>query len=1491
MSIDTSGLILDDDHYLILLATGGIRAQRAQNVFLADVDLAPNDGVQSFGFHRLLADFTGDDFIDTADYLLFQRHYPSRAGDSRYDPVFDLDGSGEIDLFDYSVWHRRQDLTSDTFGPLVVAALSNDTGRDRFDGITFDAATIGTAGDTSDVAALSASLDGEPMVDMFGAYADRGFTFTPDDLAIIAGGVLSDGPHTLRVQAEDVYGNQSPVFELSFTLDTIAPPAPPTLELPHQSDSGLNNSDGITNVTRPPLRTLGEADSLVRLLRDGTVVGSLRAASDVEFTTSPIGLPDAVYEFTATAEDVAGNVSEASAALTVTVDTLAPRVPEFDLESGFDTPPLADHRTLEDSVSLVGHTDPGVLVELNETGQSVTSDGNGRFEFTGVLLAFGSNPFSVVATDAAGNTSSYTGPIVRIGPETDPPVIAAGLANDTGREPDDGVTLDATVSGTVTDAAQVTVFSASLDGMPAADILVHLAAGSFTLTPADLAGVAGGTLADGPHTLQLVAADEYLNRSDPFELAFTLDTTPPAAPGSPDLAAPSDTGASDQDNVTRDTTPTVHTQWEPGSLVRLFVDGLEVAQAITPSPDGFDLGPLAQGSFEISVEVEDLAGNVTPAPATLWITVDLTPPALPVFDLDPASDTPPLGDRQTEEETVALAGQTDPNAVVTLYRVDASTASVSTAVADGTGAFLFSHVAMAQGANDLRAVAADASGNTSQFDLTITSLVPDTTSPVITAGLNDDTGRSDVDRITSDPTIVGTVTDASRVTGFRASLDGAAMVDVLVTLVDGSYVLVPADLALIAGGPVLDGEHVVRLEAEDDLGNISPAVRLEFTLDTTRPLPPTMPDLATASDTGRSSGDNVTRATTLPIRSFAEEESLLRWFVDGGQIDETTVGGPVDLSYSAAAGDGTYRFTADSEDAAGNQSLFSSPLVVAVDTAAPEEPVFQLGEFSSVTALGPEQTGKSRVEIQGRTDPNVRVELLPATLTTQSDASGAFQFFDVPLALGANPLFTAEPMIADTGDFVLRYGMDSEAPILAASFDFSRVDYIAGQNNGFTSVGRLPGISDDGKVIVFVGEHQTQGTGLFMSTFDSGHFNAPVKIAGISGDGRLDPGEVYEGNPSIDVGFFGSLEMETRIGVNHWGGPNSNQYAVAISATDPDGTQGLHNVMVTVDGPGEVIFNEHRTILNFGEAVPGVGSVSGLSMYDPINNFGQMAFWVDAGGGKIVKATPNLADAELIDFASPPSYPLDELEITYKIEIPQHAGVSQEFEHPLDVGFFASSDGVTKDRFLGKERIHPAQFGPAGLFKELVGEDDADAMKAGVHRLRVDPANCQFHLLTRGHGRSGDHVHHRRDQPGNRRLAVSPGNARLPRQQSPGVRRVLPGPRCRTRRGSRGSRSSRLGRDHARRHGEGYSAFRSGDPGSVGTENVHLPGRSSGGDRRWRRLHRNEQSTLDGLSTGGDGRRRGRHGLWGQPGRLSGRRHGPWAGPRHVQLPGGQRGR
>jgi cyclophilin family peptidyl-prolyl cis-trans isomerase len=173
----------------------------------------------------------------------------------------------------------------------------------------------------------------------------------------------------------------------------------------------------------------------------------------------------------------------------------------------------------------------------------------------------------------------------------------------------------------------------------------------------------------------------------------------------------------------------------------------------------------------------------------------------------------------------------------------------------------------------------------------------DNDAPVITARLANDTqgpGGTNTDRITFDPTIAGSATDASEIQRLRAGFDStpvANFFDITQDVQpDQSFRLTRQRLEQINRGQLTDGVHVLRLEAEDNRGNTSGVFEFTFTLDTVVSAPSF--DLAPDSDTAPI-GDRRTTLTNVTL------------------VGQTDPGARVELvqTGSFATADGTGRFT------------------------------------------------------------------------------------------------------------------------------------------------------------------------------------------------------------------------------------------------------------------------------------------------------------------------------------------------------------------------------------------------------------------------------------------------------------------------------------------------------------------------------------------------------------------------------------------------------
>jgi hypothetical protein len=174
-------------------------------------------------------------------------------------------------------------------------------------------------------------------------------------------------------------------------------------------------------------------------------------------------------------------------------------------------------------------------------------------------------------------------------------------------------------------------------------------------------------------------------------------------------------------------------------------------------------------------------------------------------------------DKITSDPTIA--GWGDPNAVV-YFAVD-GTPIAATATADGSGEWTFTPTGLIDGTHTLVAMETDTAGNTGTASLTF---MLDTTAPVMTESLKNDTGSSSSDKITKDPTLTGSG-DPNAVVNF--TVDGTPITAKATADNFGHWTFNPTGLS--------DGQHTVIASETDAAGNTGTAT-LTFTLHTTPPV-------------------------------------------------------------------------------------------------------------------------------------------------------------------------------------------------------------------------------------------------------------------------------------------------------------------------------------------------------------------------------------------------------------------------------------------------------------------------------------------------------------------------------------------------------------------------------------------------------------------------------------------------------------------------------
>jgi membrane-associated phospholipid phosphatase/methionine-rich copper-binding protein CopC len=482
--------------------------------------------------------------------------------------------------------------------------------------------------------------------------------------------------------------------------------------------------------------------------------------------------------------------------------------------------------------------------------------------------------------------------------DKNPPDLNAGLADDTGFKKFDRLTYNPEVVGKLTDDSGVKKFKAKFsDGEKFVDILSAVQAdGSFTLNVGKLARIKGSDLTDGYYKLILQAEDKFGKVAESV-VEFTLDTQPPAAPTEIKIK-------DDLDLLTNKNTPTIVGKGDTGSKVSILDGDIIVGEGfVTNGAWEITTSTLADGIKNLRVKSIDRAGNCSEY-IPVSITVDTVKPVAPT-EINIKDDP----DLITNLTTPIITGKAETGTTVQIF--DGTTKlGEATAV---NGAFEITTSALADGVKNLSVKSIDLAGNVS--DSTAFTITVDTTKPVINVSLLNDTGVSISDRVTSDATITGKVTDANSIAKFQAKLNSGNFVDVLAKLnPDGGFSLDKATLTQINGGKFPDGIYQLSLQAEDKAGNVTEAVKLDFTLDSTAP--PTLGFMLDSLFDSAPIGDSQTTFATVNILGQTEANATVTIKETGASVTADAQGKFKLTGVALALGDNS--FTVNSIDLAGN---------------------------------------------------------------------------------------------------------------------------------------------------------------------------------------------------------------------------------------------------------------------------------------------------------------------------------------------------------------------------------------------------------------------------------------------------------------------------------------------------------------------------------------------------------------------------------------------
>jgi subtilisin-like proprotein convertase family protein len=174
---------------------------------------------------------------------------------------------------------------------------------------------------------------------------------------------------------------------------------PSASDLADASDTGLSPTDNLTADSTPTFRGIAPAGSYVRLYVDGQQRGAQQLGSNAttySITTGALtaGVHQVVIRVAASSATPVANLSQASGALTVTIDPTAPGVDILDVSP--------DPRTTGVGAITLVFTEP--VYNFNLAGLLLTRDGSGNLLTAAQTLSTGDN-----RTWTLGNLAAVTG--------------------------------------------------------------------------------------------------------------------------------------------------------------------------------------------------------------------------------------------------------------------------------------------------------------------------------------------------------------------------------------------------------------------------------------------------------------------------------------------------------------------------------------------------------------------------------------------------------------------------------------------------------------------------------------------------------------------------------------------------------------------------------------------------------------------------------------------------------------------------------------------------------------------------------------------------------------------------------------------------------------------------------------------------------------------------------------------------------------------------
>ncbi|MFO4835841.1 Ig-like domain-containing protein [Salmonella enterica subsp. enterica serovar Derby] len=726
---------------------------------------------------------------------------------------------------------------------------------------------------------------------------------------------LKDGEYNITATATDIAWHTSATANLPFTIDTRISYF--SAEIETTNDSGIVG-DNVTNNTRPTFTGKTEPNAIISVINSETGEEVIFKANDkgewtFNFTSDSV---EGINNLTFTVEDVAGNKKDFS--FSYVIDTIAPVPPTVSLED-YVVLPNGIILSGNDLPALVGTAEPKSTILLMRDGKlydsiEVDSNGTWNYQFSNKFLQ-GAYDIEIISQDAAGNKSSTVKYSFTIQTEVVPPKAELDASDDSGAKGDwitnkhNALTLLGTADRFATvniliDGKTIGVTTADADGNWNFDISRNLSDNVYKIT---------------------VESIDPLGRTSSVDYQLTIDSFTPIPTVM--LHDSADSGVKG-DMITKINTPLFTGMAEANAKVSIYVDGVLSGEAIAGDDGVWNFQfttALSDGSHDVTVKVEDIAGNTASSSAyNFQIVTQTQKPTIELVNDTGVDNT----DHIINEKNPALTGTAAPYSTVKLYIDGALIAEVRTNK-DGRWEYtLKADQGLVDGDHRITASVEDIAGNIAHSDPFLISVDTAISIPIVSLSPDSDSGISD-DNLTNivKPTLHLKDIDPDIISVQVWDAMSDTQIGVATQQPDGSW-------AYTFTSDLTEGLHQVYVKVEDIAGNKANSAVFDFTIDTTVSTP--VISLLSKDDTGVT-GDNLTNINKPGFAISGVDADAHRVVV---QVMHNGVSEEIELSHLNGSwlftpgntwADGSYTLTVKVEDKAGNTN-YSTPLTVVIDT-------------------------------------------------------------------------------------------------------------------------------------------------------------------------------------------------------------------------------------------------------------------------------------------------------------------------------------------------------------------------------------------------------------------------------------------------------------------------------------------------------------------------------------------------------------------------------